>query len=365
MNSKKNDVLIIGGGASGYSTAISLAQTGLKVILVDQEKQTVHKGELLNPKALPLLKKLGCWKKFQQGNHQECPGIISSWGAPEPYEADFINNPYGMGWFVDKSSLQSMFASRLKECGGEVVLTKETILPKNQSAGNWHLKIKELEIHANFLVIATGRSSLPSITQGKIAIDKQVALLRVGSYNSTENNKDMRLQVEATENGWGYLAFYPGGQIIHAFMTDADLLGKSTEEKDALLRNASSYMPHIAKRIENCTFPTSSVVVPANTYLRKQVAGKDWLAVGDAAMATDPLSGYGIVKALRSGIRAAEAITELKQQRSPNLREYAIETMTEFERFVSARTSNYNNEQRWPDAPFWSRRIKIELTTNS
>jgi flavin-dependent dehydrogenase len=42
------------------------------------------------------------------------------------------------------------------------------------------------------------------------------------------------------------------------------------------------------------------------------MAGADWVAVGDAAFGIDPLSWQGVYKALRTGLRAAETIEELR-----------------------------------------------------
>ena len=167
----------------------------------------------------------------------------------------------------------------------------------------------------------------------------------------------MRLQIEAAENGWGYLAFYPGGHVIQAFVSDSDLIPKDKTSQNLFLTNHQHITPHISKRIEECEFASTSIVVPANTYLRKQVAGRDWLSVGDAAMATDPLSGLGLLKAIQSGIHASKTIIDLKRQRIHDLREYTLELMKEFEHFTLSRQSTYQKEQRWPDSPFWARRI--------
>lgn len=357
MKIKEVEVLIIGGGASGYATAIPLARAGIKVLLVDQEKGHIHKGELLTPKARPLLEELYCWEKFISDNHQECPGIISSWGTSEPVEVDFISNPYGMGWLINKKAMQKMFAAELTSLGGEIVLTNEKVIPENKTTGSWNLGIGEVMIRATFLVNATGRKSLPSLSKGKITNDKQVALIRVGKWSP--EHKDMRLQIEAAENGWGYLSFHPDGQVIHGFVSDSDLIPKGKHSQNTFLTANHAMTPHISKRLRGFDFSPSSIVVPANTYLRKQVAGKDWLSVGDAAIATDPLSGQGILKALQGGIRAAKTIIDLKHQSIPNLREYSLDLLKEFERFNLSRISNYQKEQRWSDSPFWSRRSHL------
>ena len=66
MNEKNYDVLIIGAGPAGSTTAILLTRSGIKVALTD-----VHKikhfviGESLPPECKPILEKLGLWNDFE------------------------------------------------------------------------------------------------------------------------------------------------------------------------------------------------------------------------------------------------------------------------------------------------------------
>ena len=58
------------------------------------------------PAAKPLLYRLGFWDVFQKKPHLVSPGIVSAWSDPEPYDNDFIFNPYGPGWHLDRQRSQ-------------------------------------------------------------------------------------------------------------------------------------------------------------------------------------------------------------------------------------------------------------------
>ena len=55
------DVLIIGGGLAGLTTAIHLSKQNVKVLVIEKQKYPHHKvcGEYVSNEVLPDLKKLG------------------------------------------------------------------------------------------------------------------------------------------------------------------------------------------------------------------------------------------------------------------------------------------------------------------
>ena len=93
--------------------------------------------------------------------------------------------------------------------------------------------------------------------------------------------------------------------------------------------------------------------------LSPQVCGENWIRVGDAAMAVDPLSGNGIFQSLSSALQAPAVINTLlrKPERSllaQRFHQRRVEQL--FLRFASIGRDFYGDEQRWPDQPFWQAR---------
>ena len=105
-------------------------------------------------------------------------------------------------------------------------------------------------------------------------------------------------------------------------------------------------------------FPNASTIhtVAAHSVRARPCAGKNWLAIGDAAQAYDPLSGQGITKALTSGLRAAETISADLFQNRVTVEDYVKTTDHEYEDYLRSRLLHYRRERRWPDSPFWQRR---------
>ncbi|MEH2455967.1 NAD(P)/FAD-dependent oxidoreductase [Nostoc sp.] len=103
------------------------------------------------------------------------------------------------------------------------------------------------------------------------------------------------------------------------------------------------------------------IVRPANSTCLDQVCGDNWLAVGDAASAYDPLSSQGITKALRLGIFAGYAIGErLNKEETAGLSKYASLVRREFEYYRQIHRQYSAEEQRWKQSQFWHRRHKFK-----
>jgi flavin-dependent dehydrogenase len=91
----------------------------------------------------------------------------------------------------------------------------------------------------------------------------------------------------------------------------------------------------------------------ARTAWTEPAAGEGWLAIGDAALAPDPLSSSGLLSALETALAAA---TALAAGTGPAFRSYAGWLEARRRRFLLERAQTYALEQRWPDHRFWQHR---------
>jgi flavin-dependent dehydrogenase len=102
---------------------------------------------------------------------------------------------------------------------------------------------------------------------------------------------------------------------------------------------------------------TPPVVRPAGSRQSSAETALPLLCAGDAASCFDPVSGQGIVKALRSGIFASYAMADLLcRGRGDGVIRYRRFVADEFAAYLQALTAYYSLETRWPDHPFWQRR---------
>lgn len=89
-------------------------------------------------------------------------------------------------------------------------------------------------------------------------------------------------------------------------------------------------------------------------YLRKDL--RERLAVGDAALAFDPLSSQGLFNALYTGLRGAQAVHRALQGQQQALAPYLSVLHSVRQACLRQIGYHYQREQRWPDELFWQER---------
>jgi flavin-dependent dehydrogenase len=360
---RENTVLILGGGPTGTAAAIELARHGLTLVVLERSRyDAVRVGETLPPTVIPRLHQLGIWENFQRDEHLPSPGIVSVWGSQEPYENDFIFNPYGHGWHIDRRRFDAMLAKAAEEAGATVSLGARVLSCLQQASGEWHVEAEvdgqPLRFRARFLVDATGRAAWLAQRQGahKVACDRLVGVVGFLSANRSRQMGDPRTLLEAAPDGWWYSALLPQDRLVGAYMTDADLLPRARGDLLTFWQRNLRQAAHTQSRLEGCSLEFSLRTVSANSYRMSLVAGRNWLAVGDAAMAWDPLSSQGIIKAIESGMAAAQVIMDHQRDGSTSLEVYATQVQVDFDDYLKQRTAYYSRERRWPESVFWQRR---------
>lgn len=125
---------------------------------------------------------------------------------------------------------------------------------------------------------------------------------------TTNADLDRRTLIEATENGWWYSSQLSDNKRVVVFHTDdQDASSKRARKQEGFLDMLQSTI-HISRIIENIDYR----VISGAGYPRCTAAGSSylepfgdeadqWCAVGDAAVAFDPLSSQGMITALRMG----------------------------------------------------------------
>lgn len=360
------DVAILGGGPGGTSTAIALARAGWSVIVMERSHYDSPRiGETLLPQVSVPLMELGVWHQFLLDEHIQSPGVTAVWGQTEPYDNDFIVNPYGSGWHVDRRRFDTMLARAAETSGAEVLRDTTPITCIWDAKVAWHLEaiagrtVKRW--HAAVLVDATGRLASPARSLGgrRIVYDRLVGLVGLIPVVS-ETIVDRRTSIEAVQEGWWYAAVLPGGRNIAAFMTDADLMPRGISARNAFWRDQLQQASHTWARLGDGALDIEHRAVSAASSYLMCVVGPGRLAVGDAAMTMDPLSSQGVMWALESGLAGAKAVDAYLRGNTMALNSYARWVKSVFVDYLETRAEYYRRECRWPDRPFWRRRRAAE-----
>ena len=143
-------------------------------------------------------------------------------------------------------------------------------------------------------------------------------------------------------------------------ITDDDLLPRGPRGPGCKLANwwldQLRRTAELARRFPDCSPCQRLVVRSARSQRLEPLCGPGWLAVGDAAMAFDPLASQGIAKALDHGTRAAASIATYLSGDAVSVERLALQLNQEYAAYRDTRASYYRIEMRWPASVFWKRR---------
>jgi flavin-dependent dehydrogenase len=359
---ERSDVVVVGGGPAGAATAIALARAGTSVIVLEQSHyDRVRIGETLPPAARMPLASLDVWNRFVEQGHVASAASISAWGSASIDENHFIFNSHGHGWHLDRTRFDEMLVSVAADCGARVRRGSRmtACVAGATSAGIHYMQGGAVhKIQAEFIVDATGRASVVARQQGarRTRFDRLIGVAGTFSPSSPSSENDPRTLVEAVADGWWYSAWLPQSQAIVAYMTDADLIPRAPDGVGAYWRRQLDKTMHTHARVHRLTLEGPVRIVSACSEVLDPIAGRTWVAIGDAAMSVDPLSSQGICWALKSGLVAARAIQRHMDGHSNAVEELSTWTRDGFNRYWRTHLMHYSREQRWRDSLFWRRR---------
>jgi len=372
------DVAVIGGGPAGASMALSLARSGLAVALLERaedqgrssEQEGWKVGEGLPPVARPLLCRLGVWEHFVADPHLPSYGNSAAWGAPQLIDHSFIFDPHGHGWHLDRRRFDGMMRAAAIDAGVSV-RTGVVVTECRRDTIGWRLELASVagagrRLHARFVADASGRASWFARRQGtrRVNIDRlvgMVVLLEPSGASTGNRDCDSLTMVEAAEDGWWYASLLADGRLVAVYLSDGDLaVTKAARTVEGWL-GLIARTTHLAGRLEShgydiCRGPR---IVSANSSRLDRATGDGWVAVGDAAMAYDPLSSQGILAALETGSQAAAAVQSSLQGDQAVLARYQQSLDDHWAIYLRSLRFFYAQEWRWPDSTFWQRRFTL------
>ncbi|RAJ08246.1 flavin-dependent dehydrogenase [Chitinophaga skermanii] len=352
-------VIIVGGGPAGTATALQLAALGVESIIIEAAPQPIPKpGETLPPQARQVFQKLQLQSLLEHPAHIACYGNRAVWGHVRPIDKIFFHHTAPQGWHIHRQTFESQLC-QVAHARGVTIWQGSTVQAVTPCENGWQVQCtnteKQRQVAAcSFIVDATGRKSRIArlLNVPRRNLDKLV-----GSYAIVQNTGSLQqyTYIEAVEHGWWYGAPLSEEQLVLTYMTDADVISPFNRTSGGFqqLYAQTQFLPTVlTKSIQPIT---PSLYHAATGYLQQR-HGNNWLAVGDAAFAYDPISSHGIISAMESGYYAGHAIAAHLQGNHDALIAYDYAISQGFSTYMQMHADYYAVEQRWKQSPFWSRR---------
>jgi 2-polyprenyl-6-methoxyphenol hydroxylase-like FAD-dependent oxidoreductase len=362
----KFPILIIGLGPAGASAAIFLAQAGFDVVAMDRKfPQAYTVGESLPPHAVHVLQQLGVWQTFQADHHLKCYGNQSAWGSDKLHHTDFILQPPGYGWHIDRTAFEAMLRAKAGSSGA-ILKAPARVLKADYQDGTWAVEWKDDSetMHQqkfSFIVDASGRNSwlARKMKIERLHLDRQLALIAFLKVTNPDFQQNRSL-IETTPEGWWYSALIPDRVMATAF-----LCNPSSEERKSMANSAAwwqllSRSNHSIKRIQesNAELITTPQFVSAESFRLENIQGPGWVAIGDAALCYDPISSHGVLMAMLSAREGAAAIKkQLLDGDNHSLIQFQELMFHSYGEYLRQRQEFYQAERRFADSVYWKNRM--------
>ncbi|HEX4915478.1 MAG TPA: NAD(P)/FAD-dependent oxidoreductase [Vicinamibacterales bacterium] len=329
------DVVVIGGGPAGSTTATLLAQQGLRVGLFEREKfPRFHIGESLIPETYWVLKRLNMLEKMQK-SHFVKKHSVQFINANGKLSAPFYfwdNKPHecSQTWQVVRSEFDHMLLANAREHGVdahdgvhviEVLFDGDGEHDRAERGQATGVAIKQdgarREIRATVVVDASGQAALlmnrmklrlwdPVLNKGAIWTYWQ------GAYRDTGRDEGATMVIQTPgKEGWFWNIPLHDDIVSLGVVAPFDYLFKGRKgNHEQTYQEEVANTPAVKERIKNAKRVTGYFATRDYSYRSTQCAGNGWVLVGDAFGFLDPLYSSGVLLALKSGELAADAIVD-------------------------------------------------------
>ncbi len=339
---KKYDIIIIGGGPAGTSSAISLKNSGLQVALFEKKAFPREKicGDGLCDRSINVLKDLSEFY-FEELMEELSPLPVKK--ADIVYKRKrFPLSFTSYGYIVPRIDFDQFLMERVKrDCPNVHVYENERINQVFQTNEGVEAFSENHSIKAKLVLFACGAyGSLSGRFSGQLQKNKNIGIAIRAYFQGIKNLEEGRIELHYNKK------YFPGYFWIFPLKDGLANVGFGFSRKYALTQQESirKIFNHWIEIDLKEKFDGAKIVSPIRGGLipysqnRSQWAGRNYMITGDAASLADPVFGGGIGNAMLSGRLAA------------------IQAMNCFkiDDFSSAKTKQYNTALK--------HRLKTETT---
>jgi flavin-dependent dehydrogenase len=339
MNKVKKDhydVIIIGGGPAGSTTATTLAQRGHSVLVIEKAKfPRDHVGESLLPFCYEILDDLGVLDIMEK-EYSRKPGVTFSDNSGTMFSSwcfsHAIKDDSYLSFHVHRAKFDDMLLRNSERHGVEVVEETRVISADISEAGGSKVLIESpsgesSSLTARFLIDASGQSSLLAKQMGtKKAYPRLSPRVAFSSHwKGAKLDEDLAqgnikiIHLDGPKSGWVWMIplgenrLSIGVALSMEYANEQRRILSTTHDnwQNALYLSELAGSP-IATTITGGAEQWNPVVANGDfSYYAEEKYGENFAIVGDAAGFLDPIFSSGIYLGMKSGQLVADGVSEI------------------------------------------------------
>jgi len=340
------DVLIVGGGPAGASSAFQLARRGLRVRLIERARFPRAKpcAECLSPQASRILEDMGVLRDLEtrgvwlRGMIVRAPNGTSARGD---YAGSHGFRPFrDSGLAIRREFLDDALLQRARATGAQIVERgRVTDVIRDRRGAACGVTVLDAagatEEHRAPLVV--GADGLRSVVARRLGLARTAAwphrISLVGHYLGVDGVGDYG-EMHVENDGFVGIADVGGGITTVAAVFPRRRAREISGDRSGFLDRWLGSKPHLSDRFKRAARVGQAVAVGPFASRARRAWHSGALLVGDAADFFDPFTGEGIYSALRGGELVADAVVGALDAGSSDpvdpLREYDRARRSEF-----------------------------------
>jgi flavin-dependent dehydrogenase len=313
------DVLVVGGGPAGSTTATFLQRRGYRVIQLEKDRHPrFHIGESLLPCNLPIMEELGVLEKVR------ALGVVkhgADFESGDGYQTFHFRRALGgspsHAFQVKREEFDRMLFQHAQENG---VDAREGVKVDSVEIGGIGDVVArahdadgtERTFRARYLVDASGRDTLlGNAMKIKRKNDKHQSAAIFAHFRGVEYRPGEdagNISIYNFEHGWCWFIPLREGVMSVGCVCFPEYLRTRRGRNEEFLMHTLETMPDAWKRMANAEMISGVRVTGNYSYSCERMAGPGWVMVGDAFAFVDPVFSSGVYLAMHSGRNAAALV---------------------------------------------------------
>jgi flavin-dependent dehydrogenase len=316
------DVVVLGGGPAGSAAARLLASWGHDVVIVARAPTHRTIAESLPPSSTKLLDRVGVRDAVDAAGFIRATGNTVRWGDPSVPERVERFAGEGLGYQIVRDTFDAVLLEEARGAGARVMSGVTGRVARNRDEiGRLIVRYGDGEarqsIAATWVLDCTGSATSRWRGGGRRlegmgahAEPRTVALMGIWNASAWELADDTHTLVESYDGGWAWSVPVSRTRRYVTVMLDPSVTrlagrrGIDVHYEEELAR--TRWIGPLAARVAR--IEGGAWACDATQRIAPRIVEDHLLRVGDAASFVDPLSSYGVKKALASAWLAAVAV---------------------------------------------------------
>jgi flavin-dependent dehydrogenase len=305
-NSTTFDVIIIGGGLAGLSSAIHLSKEDIRVLVIEKNAYPKHKvcGEYISNEVLPYLNYLDI-DVFKLGAQK-----INKFELSTP-KSKLIKATLPMGGFgISRYTLDNALAKKAIQNGVEII--QDTVIDIQFLNNVFSVQTKNKKFHSKIVIGAFGKRSSLDIKLDRSFIKQKSPFLAVKTHVKGDFPKDL-VALHNFKGGYCGVSKVENDIINLCYITNFEAFKafKDIDEFQEEVVFKNNYLKSIFKNSKP-VFETP-LTISQISFSNKNPIENHIIMCGDTAGMINPLCGNGMSMAIRSAQMASQLIINYLQ----------------------------------------------------